>query len=190
VQERAWGPPCQVWWGSYFTHRRGGQKHWVFCVFVCPSGMGMCCEKKTMIGWRNVWSMTWMVPDQEVNERKLRQRLYKKTARHVNSTGRIPWRKQMKLWFWKFKIKKCVYFCVEWAYSHIRPSLWCLLMTSWFVLTVWKFATWITGYRHLQWVQMSSLFRFLLQVTLFHDLLSPSCLYHCVYNWITRRNSL
>jgi len=20
-------------------------------------GMGMCCEKKTMIGWRNVWSM-------------------------------------------------------------------------------------------------------------------------------------
>jgi len=28
VQERARGPlsPCQVWWGSDFTRRRGGQK--------------------------------------------------------------------------------------------------------------------------------------------------------------------
>jgi len=32
VQERAWGPlsPCQVWWGSDFTRRRGGQKRRVF----------------------------------------------------------------------------------------------------------------------------------------------------------------
>jgi len=29
--------------------------------------MGMCCEKKTMIGWRNVWSMKWRVPGQEVD---------------------------------------------------------------------------------------------------------------------------
>jgi len=29
------------------------------------NGMGMCCEKKTMIGWRNVWSMKLRVPGQE-----------------------------------------------------------------------------------------------------------------------------
>jgi len=32
AQERARGPlsPCQVWWGSDFTCRRGGQNRWVF----------------------------------------------------------------------------------------------------------------------------------------------------------------
>jgi len=30
-------------------------------------GMGMCCEKKTMTGWINVWSIKWMVPDQEAD---------------------------------------------------------------------------------------------------------------------------
>jgi len=37
-QEHARGPlsPCQVWCGSDFTRRRGGQKRWVFvCLFVC-----------------------------------------------------------------------------------------------------------------------------------------------------------
>jgi len=42
VQERARAPlsPCQVWWASDFTHRRGGQKRWVFlsvCLSVCLS---------------------------------------------------------------------------------------------------------------------------------------------------------
>jgi len=39
VKERARGflSPCQVWWGSDFTRRRGGQKCWVFCLFVGPS---------------------------------------------------------------------------------------------------------------------------------------------------------
>jgi len=42
VQERAGGPlsPCQVWWGSDFTRRRGGQKRGVFlsvCLSVCSS---------------------------------------------------------------------------------------------------------------------------------------------------------
>jgi len=38
VQERARGPlsPCQVWWGSAFTHCRGSQKRWVF-LFLCLS---------------------------------------------------------------------------------------------------------------------------------------------------------
>ena len=40
LQERARGPlsPCQVWWGSDFTRRRGGQKRSVFvCLFVTGS---------------------------------------------------------------------------------------------------------------------------------------------------------
>jgi len=37
VQERARGTllPCQVWWSSDFTRRRGGQKRWVFCLSAC-----------------------------------------------------------------------------------------------------------------------------------------------------------
>ena len=38
---------------------------WYYSKTGCD-GMGMCCEKKTMIGWRNVWSMKWRVPGQEV----------------------------------------------------------------------------------------------------------------------------
>jgi len=40
---------------------------------------------------RNVWSMKWRVPGQEVDQRKLEERLWKKTVRHMNSTGRMPW---------------------------------------------------------------------------------------------------
>jgi len=54
------------------------------------NGMGMCCEKKTMIGWRNVWSMKLRVPGQEVDQRKLGERLWK-SVRHINWTGRMPW---------------------------------------------------------------------------------------------------
>jgi len=51
------------------------------------NSMGMCCEKKTMIGCRNLWSMKLRVPGQEVDQRKLGERLWKKTARHVNEQG-------------------------------------------------------------------------------------------------------
>ena len=36
LQERARGTllPCQVWWGSDFTCRWGGEKRWVFCLSV------------------------------------------------------------------------------------------------------------------------------------------------------------
>jgi len=44
-----------------------------------------------MIGRRNVWSMKWRVPGQEVDQRKLGERLWKKTVRHVYWTGRMPW---------------------------------------------------------------------------------------------------
>jgi len=33
---------------------------------------------------RNVWNMKWGVPGQETDQRKVGQRLWKKTARHVN----------------------------------------------------------------------------------------------------------
>jgi len=33
---------------------------------------------------KNVWSMKWMVPSQEVDQRKLGERLWKKTVRRVN----------------------------------------------------------------------------------------------------------
>jgi len=53
-------------------------------------GMGLCCEKKTMIGWRNVWSIKWRVPGQEVHQRKLGERLWKKTVEHVDWIRRMP----------------------------------------------------------------------------------------------------
>ena len=33
--------------------------------------MAMCCKKKTMTGWRNVWSTKWKTPGQEIDQRKL-----------------------------------------------------------------------------------------------------------------------
>jgi len=39
---------------------------------------------------KNVWSMKWRVPGQEVDQGKLGERLWKKTVRHVKWTGRMP----------------------------------------------------------------------------------------------------
>jgi len=47
------------------------------------NGMGMCCDKKTLIGCRNVWNMRWRDPDQEVDQSGCGQRLYKKITKHV-----------------------------------------------------------------------------------------------------------
>jgi len=46
-------------------------------------GMSMCCEKKTLIGRRNVWNMRRRAPDQEVDQRGHGERLCKKIAKHV-----------------------------------------------------------------------------------------------------------
>jgi len=48
VQERARGllSPCQVWWGSDFTRRRGGQKRWVFCLSV---SLSVCSSVVTLL---------------------------------------------------------------------------------------------------------------------------------------------
>ena len=53
--------------------------------------MGMCCEKKTLIGWRNIWNTRWRASDQEVDQRGRRERLCKKIAKHVIRTGRMLW---------------------------------------------------------------------------------------------------
>jgi len=45
VQERARGPlsQCQIWWGSYFTYRLGGQKTLSFCYWH------HCVQRKTRV---------------------------------------------------------------------------------------------------------------------------------------------
>jgi len=49
-----------------------------------------------MIGLRNVWSMKWRVPGQEVDQRKLGERLWKKTVKHVeDAVDRSRWRRQI-----------------------------------------------------------------------------------------------
>ena len=40
---------------------------------------------------RNIWSMKGRVPGQEVDQRKLGERLWKKTVKHVDWIGRMPW---------------------------------------------------------------------------------------------------
>jgi len=54
-------------------------------------GMGMSCEKKTLIGWRNVWNMRWRAPDQEVDQRGHGKRLCKKIDKHVIWTRKMLW---------------------------------------------------------------------------------------------------
>jgi len=68
VQERARGPlsPCQVWWGSDFTRRRGGQKRWVFCLFVClfvcPSRFWTSEIVRPISPWRRWSTETILMP--------------------------------------------------------------------------------------------------------------------------------
>jgi len=59
------------------THWLSKIKHDSLCIDAFP--------------WRNVWSMKWRVPGQEVDQRKLEERLWKKTVRHINWTRRMPW---------------------------------------------------------------------------------------------------
>jgi len=48
------------------------------CIIGGCGGMGICCEKKMMIGSRNVWSMKRRVPDQEEDQRGPGEGLCKK----------------------------------------------------------------------------------------------------------------
>ena len=59
--------------------------------FLTLNSPTVFAEKKTMIGWRNVWNMTWRAPDQEVDQRGHGERLCRKTAKHVIWTRRMLW---------------------------------------------------------------------------------------------------
>jgi len=71
VQERARGPLslCQVWWGSDFTRRRGGQKRWVeffvclsVCLFVCTSRFWTSEFVRPISQWRRWSTETFVTP--------------------------------------------------------------------------------------------------------------------------------
>jgi len=75
-------------------HNLGTTAKQVAMVWACAA------KKKTMIGWRNVWSMNWKVPGQEVDQRKLGEILWKKThqALKLNREDAVDcnrWRKQI-----------------------------------------------------------------------------------------------
>jgi len=57
--------------------------------------MGMCCEQKTIIGKRNIWSMKWRVPGKKVIQRKLGERWKNCQTRKLNM-DRNRWRKQIR----------------------------------------------------------------------------------------------
>ena len=54
-------------------------------------GMGMCCKKMMMIGWRNAWSMKLRVQDQGEDQRGPGKRLFERTVKHVSWIKRMPW---------------------------------------------------------------------------------------------------
>ena len=62
--------------------------------------MGMCCEKKMMTGWRNVWSMKLRVQDQEEDQRGPRERLYEDCQackmNKEDAIDRCKWTKMIK----------------------------------------------------------------------------------------------
>ena len=68
VQERARRPlsPCQVWLGSDFRRRRGGQKCWVFCLsvclFVCSSRCWMSEFVRPISPWMRWSTETILMP--------------------------------------------------------------------------------------------------------------------------------
>ena len=67
--------------------------------------MGMCCEKKTLIGRRNVWNMRWRAPDQEVDQKRTWTEVVQKDCQahslnreDVMDCGR--WKKLLKIGWW------------------------------------------------------------------------------------------
>jgi len=77
----------------------------VMCVMYCSRtgcvGMGMCCEKKMMIGWRNVWSMKMMVQDARGRPKRTWRKVVWEDcqARKMNkedAIDRCKWRKMIK----------------------------------------------------------------------------------------------
>ena len=72
-----------------------------YCSKTCCVGMGMCCEKMMMIGWRNAWSMKLRVQGQEEDQRGPGEMLSERTVKHIvlnkeDAMDRSKWRKMIK----------------------------------------------------------------------------------------------
>jgi len=70
-------------------------------MFLLFTYIYMCCVKKMMIGWRNVWSVKLRVQDQEEDQRGPGERLLREDcrARKMNkedAIDRSKWRKMIK----------------------------------------------------------------------------------------------
>ena len=77
-----------------------GPGHW-YCSKTGCIGMGMCCVKMMMIGWRNAWSMKLRVQGQEEDQRGPGERFVRENcqARKLNkedAMDRCKWRKMIK----------------------------------------------------------------------------------------------
>jgi len=59
-------------------------------IFPKVQSLGQTSAGKYYYFWRYP-SMKWRVPGQEVDQRKLGERLWKKTVGHMDCTGRMPW---------------------------------------------------------------------------------------------------
>ena len=78
--------------GTWLSLLSADRYFYQYCLIASHcDGIGMCCEKKTLIGWRNVWNMRWRAPDQEVDQRGRGQRLCRKTVEHAIWTRRMLW---------------------------------------------------------------------------------------------------
>ena len=64
--------------------QRNRWQHWYYSRTGC-GGMGMCCEKMMMIGWRNAR------PRPRGRQRGPEERLWKRTVKHINWTKRMLW---------------------------------------------------------------------------------------------------
>ena len=80
-----WQWLCRAKFSKFRVHGKVLEKEhyfWTYNDFL---------EMQSRIGWRNVWSMKWRVPGQEVDQRKLGERLWKRTAEHMDWIRRMPW---------------------------------------------------------------------------------------------------
>ena len=75
------------------------QQHW-YCSRIGCAGTVICCEKMTMTGWRNVWSMKLRVQDQGEDQRRpgkvVREDCQACKLNKEDAMDRCKWRKVIK----------------------------------------------------------------------------------------------
>jgi len=104
---------------------------------------GMCC-KKMMSGWRNAWSMKSRAADQEEDQRRPGERLWKKDCQGCklnteDAMDRSRWRKLIKDvpwsgWVWE---GECFFwYCPTWVVLDKKPLNGCVCVT--YYKTLWN----------------------------------------------------